>query len=269
MMKRISLVVALLTMTVLSAFAPANKPVAILVHNNQEEPVKITMDGPVKYVFTAAPGWTEKAVEPGSYKVTYAGCLDTVTVEVDFDAHGDIFDIPYCPPQPGVTKFVVYSHFEEPLKITLTSLDPVYGEDYALATELGTNRYYNIQTGWYTYSYDVCDTTFSGTVRVLKNGTASMTIVSCERVIYQTLDKPNPVGIRLNNYYSTDVVVTLLGPATYYFTLSPGQTKVDIISGVYTYIYAMDGKRYEGAIYVAKSGTTSVAFPGGSQGFDD
>ncbi|TAK12810.1 MAG: hypothetical protein EPO32_07650 [Anaerolineae bacterium] len=268
MMKRISLVVALLALTVLSAFAPTTKTIAILVHNNQEEAVKVTMDGPVKYVFTAVPGWTEKVIEPGSYKVTYAGCLEEVTVEVDLDATGQIFDIPYCPPMPDISKFVVYSHFEEPLQITLTSLDPIYGEDYVLATELGTNRYYNIQTGWYTYSYDVCDTTFTGSVRVLKNGTASMTIISCERLIYQDLGKPNPVRLTLNNYYGSDVVVTLLGPATYYFTLSPGQTKVDVISGVYTYIYAMDGKRYEGAIYVSKSGITSVAFPGGSQDFN-
>ncbi|MBI3160487.1 MAG: hypothetical protein HYZ26_12890 [Chloroflexi bacterium] len=259
-MRKIFLAIAVLSILA-AAFAPLNKTVSILVHNNRETDVKVTMDGPAKYVFTVSPGWFEKVVEVGKYKITYEGCLGKVELEVEYTTAGQILDIEYCPPPPELAKFVVYSHFEEPLSITLTSLDPVYGEDYKLTTELGANRYYQIQTGDYIFSYDVCDTTFTGTIRILKNGTSSMTIVSCERLIYQDYEQPNPVGLRINNYYGSQLDVTLIGPTTYFFSLQPGFTRVEVISGIYTYIYAWNGVRYEGAIAVAKSGSTTITFP--------
>jgi hypothetical protein len=259
-MRKVFLAIAVLSLLA-AAFAPLNKTISILVHNNRETDIKVTLDGPAKYVFTVSPGWFEKVVEVGKYKVTYEGCLGKVELEIEFTENGQILDIEYCPPEPEPAKFVVYSHFEEPLTIALTSLDPIYGEDYNLVTELGANRYYNILTGWYTYSYEVCNTTFTGSIRILKNGTSSMTIISCERLIYQDYEQPNPVGLRINNYYGSVIDVTLIGPTTYFFSLQPGMTRVEVISGIYTYIYAWDGVRYEGSFAVAKSGSSVITFP--------
>lgn len=260
MMKRTLLALAVLSLLA-TAFAPLKATVAILVHNNRESAMKITMDGPKKYVFTVEPGWTEKLVEQGTYEVLYDGCTGDIEESLDIKEAGVIIQIPYCPTPPEYTKFVVGSHFGTDMTVELFSQDALYGEDYKLTVELGTNRYQRILSGVYDYSYEACDTTFTGTIRILKNGTSQLLLLSCERLAVLEFSQPSPVAFKLNNNYTQEIVVTLIGPRTYFFTLQPGQTRVEVVPGIYTYIYAMDGKRHEGAVFVSKSGVSSARFP--------
>ncbi len=262
MMKRILLALTLLAMlATTTAFAPLQKTQEFLIHNNREIPMKIVFKGPKDYTFTLAPGWHERTIEEGDYTITYEGCVADVEVTMTIDEPGQYIEIPYCPTPPELTKFVISSHFGTKVEVTFTAHDDVYGKDYTFAAELGRNRYEFIQSGWYDYSYDACDTTFSGTIRIEKAGTTDLLLKSCEALARQELVSAGVTNFKLHNHYTTPIVVTLIGSRTYFYTLEPGTTPVEMLSGTYTYIYAIGGIRYEGQIFVSKTGTSSAKFP--------
>jgi hypothetical protein len=260
MKKKFAVLLAVVLFVSSTAFAPLAKKYVVLVHNNTEEDVKISMKGPEDYTFTVGPGWTEKVVEEGEYEVVYKSC-DSAT-ELDLDVTEDlILEIEICPEIPVPSKFVVYSHVDTPITFSLVR-QKEGGSDYGLATEFGRNKYYDIGSGWYFFSYEACGTTFSGEVRVLKNGSGSYTIKDCTRSLYiEAGINPNPTKLLIKSHYAGTIDVTLLGPSIKYLSIPTGDTRVDLVAGTYTYVYAYGGQRIEGTVVVEGSGRSVLFLP--------
>jgi hypothetical protein len=227
----------------------------LLIHNNTEEDIKLILDGPEHYSFTVEPGKHEKAVEEGTYEYKYEACgglefNGTVTVTEE----GVWLILEQCPPPTFTAKFVVYSHFGETMVLSMTG-----PEDYELTLNLGKNKFVDIVAGEYFYSYDACDSTISGTVRVTKNGKAQLTLKSCETQALLAYGLPNPSNLRIGNHYAFPLSMSFSGPANYRFELAPGYNRIDVIRGTYSYVYTAYGKTYTGSIDVSGP-TTWVVF---------
>ena len=105
--------------------------------------------------------------------------------------------------------------------------------------------------GKYHYSYTACTEQKSGNFTVKKNGD-TLTLAACPK---KPPTPPATYKLVLNNKTGQVVTVTLIGPATYTFTLQPGKTSQDVKPGKYRYSYeACEGKK-SGTVEVKKNGT--------------
>jgi hypothetical protein len=228
----------------------------LLVHNNTEDPVSIKLSGPETYSFTVEPGKIAKTVEEGTYEVSYTACGVEVDTELTVSGEGVWLIIELCPPPEYMAKFIVNSHFGDPLTLSMTG-----PRDYELSLDLGKNKFIDIVTGDYFYSYSACDGEVSGSVRVTQNGKASLTLYSCERATLLSYGLPNPSNLRMGNYYSFPLNLTLIGPQQYYMQLEPGYNRLDVIRGTYTYLYSAFGQQHSGEFTVTGGGTWVVFSP--------
>lgn len=250
-------VVALVVIIALSSAQPVvAADFNLNIHNNTEDDVKIKLDGPEDYSFTVAPGKTYKTVEEGDYEYSYGACGEKVSGEVTVDNNDEWLIIDPCPDPVFFEKFVVDSHLPE--SVTLSLSGP---QDYELAVSLGTNKFIELQTGEYFFSYDACDTTISGVVNITKNGKARITLKSCE--VRQLLDfgLPNPVNLRIGSHYAFPVAMTLIGPRQYYVQVQPGLNRFDVIDGTYEYFYTAYGQTHGGTFIVRMGGAGVTISP--------
>lgn len=262
MKKKILVALAFVLFITTAAFAPTAKNYNFLIHNNQEEDVKISMEGPEDYLFTVGPGWLTKVVKEGEYEVSYVNCYNN-TVEFTLNITEDtVYEVPLCSPLPVPAKFVIYSHIDAPITVSLINQNTDFGQDFELATEFGKNKYLQLDSGFYFYSYDACGVTFSGETRVLKNGSGNLTIKDCTRSLYIE-QGINPQGTKMliQSHYAGTIDVTLLGPSIKYLTIPTGNTRVDLVAGTYTYVYAYAGQRIEGTVVVDPAGRTVLMLP--------
>ena len=177
-----------------------------------------------------------------------------------------VFDIYDCRLQPVPTKFVVESHFDANIEIDMTGPTQIdeLSENFSINSQLGNNRF-DIDSGYYFYSYEACDTTFAGEIRILKNGTTKLRLTSCEalaqRALIETFGQLNPVKFRVANRFAVDIDLTLVGPQSYFITVSPGLSRMEVVAGTYNYIFAAFGIRYEGIIEISQNGNTILTIP--------
>jgi hypothetical protein len=252
--------VAILAATVQPALAAANSW-DLNVHNNTEDPVKITLTGPKNYNFTVDPGKWLKTVVEGTYKYSYTACGEKFTGEIKVTDDNQWLQIALCEALPEYAKFVVDSHLAQALTLTLTG-----PETYSLALALGTNRFISLQTGWYTYSYEACGQTISGSVRVLKNGTGRLTAYACEQ-LGNHLPETNTGGsaaasnLRIGSHYSFPVRITLLGPNNYSFELFTGLNRLNVLPGEYSYFYTAYGQYKSGTFTIREAGVNFIISP--------
>ena len=184
----------------------------------------------------------------GDYTLEYTSCGDsyddTLTLEDDFT-----MTIYACGVKP--TKMRVKSHL--PQKIVLKMDGP---DDYKFTIKLGKTKV-NLLSGWYVYSYDACGTTFSGEIRVTKNGKTELLMHSCEWFAEpaRVYGKPNPVKFKIANHASFAVDMYLVGPYTYYLKVYPGMNTYILVSGSYEYGYYLDNQLHSGYIAVLRNGS--------------
>lgn len=226
----------------------------LMIHNNTEEDVKILLQGPEDYSFTVEPGKIAKTVEEGTYEYKYNACGLEYNGTITVDEEGVWLIIELCPPPVFQAKFVVDSHFGETIVLSMSG-----PEEYELTLSLGSNKFIDIVTGDYVYSYEACDGTQSGTIRVTKNGKARLTLRSCERQALLAFGLPNPSNLRIGSHYSFPLNMTLRGPQSYFFELQPGFNRLDVIRGTYTYTYTAYGTTYTGEFDVT-GGSTWIVF---------
>jgi len=260
MIKRSAFVFSLLVIVLTAAFSPVYQAekFELFIHNNTEDGVTILLEGPKDFKFAVSPGQQYKTVNAGTYDYTIDvdECDIELTGEITVEDDNQELIIPPCDPDVIEPKIVVNLHIDQAI-----ALDLVGPASYTLNLELGSNKFRAIVAGIYTYSYEACDgQTFSGSVRVKKNGTTKFTIKSCERLIYEEFDAINPVRFRIANHYSETLDVTLIGPTTFFFNISPGLNRLDMVAGRYQYIFVYDNKRVEGFLTVGKNGNTEVVF---------
>ena len=237
------------------------------------------------YKFTAsANAVTRKTIKEGDYEITYYACKNTVdwkgnTVKVDadpFTMDQDItIELQPCKGQPVETKLVIYSHLEDALTIDTISLneEDIANKDYSLKVENGKNRYKNIWSGDYIYTYEACDQTFSGEFNITKTGDTVFIIRSCEYLTLEgfgelvpqnsdiEIDRQTPRGFTITNRANVEFDISLVGPVTYLKKLSIGLNRYEIVPGDYTYICSVNGRRYQGTISVPESGYGHLAVP--------
>lgn len=228
----------------------------LLVHNNTESSVKIKLSGEETYSFTVAPGKIAKTVEEGTYEVSYSACGVDVDTEITVNGEGVWLIIELCPPPEFEAKFVVNSHFGETMVLTMSG-----PREYEFTLNLGKNKFLDIVTGDYFYSYDACGGVVSGAVRVTKNGKARVTLRSCERQDLLEHGLPNPSNLRIGSHYAFPISLTLIGPHQYYLQVQPGSNHLDVIRGTYSYFYTAYGQQHAGQFTVTGGGIGIVFSP--------
>jgi hypothetical protein len=265
----------LLALLIVALTLPAAQPTfaattwELNIHNNTEEGVNIKLDGENQdYQWTAPAGKTYKTVVEGTYKYSYSSCSgNKVSGEITVDSASVWLTIAPCTAPAEYAKFVVDSRL--PGTITVEMVGP---QTYALTAELGSNKYVvpGLQTGWYTFSFDACGTTFSGQVRVEKNGTGKLTLFACEQVANNPYDPISilnaPSNLRIGSHYAFPVRITLLGPKTaeglalnnYSFELRLGLNRFNIAAGDYDFFYSAYGVTKSGAFSVSSEGPTYI-----------
>ncbi len=233
------------------------------VHNNTEDDIHVKLIGPETYEFTMGPGKLQKTVVAGTYEYKVDACETTISGTITVEDDGQWLIVDPCIELPELTKFAVFSRVGEPITISLISLDGL--ENYELTVEIGQNKFFDLYSGYYVYSFEVCGRIFSDTIRITKNGKTRLTIKSCEAIelIEDRLEFgiPNPVKMRIANHFSVAVDITLVGPKSYFLRVSPGINRYDLISGTYNFFYAAYGRLYEGIVTVYPNGSTLMVIP--------
>jgi hypothetical protein len=253
---------AILFTTVQPAIAAASFDLNI--HNNTEDSVKINLTGPKNYSFTLDPGKWAKTVVEGTYKYVYTACGVKQSGEIKVTDDNQWLIVDPCSAAAEYAKFVVDSHLEQAISLKLEG-----PQSYALALELGSNKFISIQTGFYTYSYEACGTTVAGTIRVAKNGTSKLVVYACEQMGNHptTVDTSTLVGIpsnlRIGSHYAFPIRVTLIGSGTsrYSFELLTGLNRLNVVPGTYTYSYVAYGQYRTGSFTVTEKGVTVIFSP--------
>jgi hypothetical protein len=224
------------------------------IHNNTEGNVKLKLEGPENYAFTVEPGKIYKTVEEGTYDYNYTSCGEAHSGKITVNDDDQWLVIEKCPADVFHAKFVIDSHFDETLTVTM-----VGPETYELAVSLGSNRFLTIASGQYSYSYEACGSTLGGEVFVTKRGDARIMLKSCEVQELLAFGLPNPHNLMMGNHFAFPITVTLRGPQTYYVQLQPGFNRIDAIRGDYTYFFVAYNHNYSGSLRVT-GGATWVAF---------
>ena len=260
MIKRPIFLISALVLIITTAFAPAlqDDKYELFIHNNTEDGVTVTLEGPKDFKFALSPGKIEKTLNAGTYDyfIEVDECDIEITGEITVEDNDQELIIPPCEPDFVEPKIVINVHIDQAI-----AFEMVGPETYTLNLELGTNKFRAIVSGDYFYSYEACDgEIYTGVLDVKKNGTTKFTIRSCERLIYQEFDSINPVRFRIANHYSETLGVTLIGPTTFFFNISPGINRLDVVAGRYQYIFVYDNKRVEGFLTVGKNGNTEIVF---------
>lgn len=251
-----ALVIALTVVTP----AAAAKKWDLNIHNDTEDSVQITLTGPEDYSFTVEPGKWLKTVVEGEYKYSYGACGEKFSGEITVEDAQQWLIIDPCGAIPTYEKFVVDSHLGESLTLQL-----VGPQTYDLAVSLGTNKFINLQTGYYTFKYTACGGDLSGLVQITKNGKARLTLYSCEVVALHPLGIASPVSVptnlRIGSHYSFPVRLTLSGPTSYSFEVVPGLNRFNVVDGTYSYTYTAYGQFFSGTFTVAEAGTSFIISP--------
>lgn len=228
----------------------AAKKVDFKVVNKSDEVVTVKLTGPQSYEITVEEEDDKKIqIEEGEYLIEYTSCGDfydaTITIDDDFT-----MTIYACGIVP--TKMRVKSHLPDDVVLEMNG-----PKSYDFDIELGQQKV-ELLSGNYVYSYEACDTTFTGEIRVTKNGKTELVMHSCEwyNSPVRIYGKPNPVKFRIANQASFPVDLYLIGPYTYYFKVYPGMNQYIVVSGSYEYGYFLDNTLYSGRIGVLKNGAT-------------
>jgi hypothetical protein len=233
------------------------------IHNNTEDTVKINLTGPKNYSVTFEPGkWTKTVVE-GTYEYNYTVCGTKFSGEITITDDEQWLIVEPCGAVAEYAKFVVSSHLPQSLTLTLTG-----PETYALAIELGQNKFLSIQTGIYSYSYDACGTTITSTIRVPKNGTGNLIVYACEQMANHAPQTDSglvaPSNLRIGSHYGFPVRMTLLsrgGGANYSFELTTGLNRLNVIKGTYDFYYLAYGSYRTGTVIVGENGASFIISP--------
>jgi len=233
------------------------------IHNNTEEGVNIKLNGPDNYQWTAAVGKSSKTVLEGDYTYEYSSCSgNKVSEDITVDSDEVWITIAICGAPVEFAKFVVDSHLPG-----ITTVEMVGPQTYSVAAELGSNKYIvpGLQTGWYSFSFAACGTTFTGQVRVEKNGTGKLVLYACEQMANKEYD---PVSIlsntssnlRIGSHYAFPVRITLLGSSgfnNYSFELLLGLNRFQVAADTYDFFYTAYGVTKSGVFSVSSEGPTT------------
>lgn len=251
------LMVLAIALTLTAPAFAAPKTWDLHIHNNTEEPVKVTLTGPDDYSFTVNPGKTVKTVVEGTYTYSFKPCDEKITGEITVEDNLQWLIIEKCPPEPEFAKFVVNSHLGEALTVSL-----VGPQSYDLSVTLGQNKFPFLQTGFYSYTYTACDGTQTGLVRIEKNGTGQLTLYSCEVLGLHpqgegSLVAFTPSNLRIGSHYGFPIRITLFGPINYSFAVDLGLNRFNVWPGFYSFSYTAYGRTVTGNFTVPTDGSTS------------
>lgn len=202
--------------------------------------------------------------------------IGSLTNDSEKDDNDIIITLHACEGQPLKTKVVFYSHLEGDITVELTSLneESIASKDYSLKTSTGTNRFKDIWSGAYLYSYEACDQTFTGQLYIEKSGDTQFVIRSCEYLTLEgygdlipqnseevKIERQTPSGFTIANRSDQEFNITLVGPQTYLRNLSVGLNRYEIVPGTYQYICQVHDQIYRGTFTVPPTGAGSLTVP--------
>lgn len=245
----------------------ATKTFTIKIINRSNTVFQLKLKGKQIYTYEVArESSSQKKVQKGDYSYFYEVCDGDFAGNVTIDDNDTVFEIYACNLQPIPTKFVVENHIDESIKVDMNGPLQVaeLTKDKSYNVVLGNNRF-DIDSGDYVYSYQACDTTFSGSIRIAKNGKTKLRIYSCEAVVRQAFIAEfgalNPAKFRIANRFAVEIDITLVGPQSYFIHAASGMSRHQIVAGTYNYVFAAFGLRYEGIIQVSPNGDTILTIP--------
>jgi hypothetical protein len=212
-------------------------------------------DGVVRIYIVPANGSNDILLDnDDTFYYKYQACGRLFDGELDMEEDIQLV-IPAC--RKALTKLQVSNHLGETITLTMVR----DGDDETFEIEPGF-AIIDVFEGENIFSYDACDTDFSGVVFVKANGRTKFYMRSCEWYdsparIYGGL---NPVNFTLINHASFPMIVTLLGQENYLITVQPGENRVRLIAGSYEYMYYMDYAEISGVFFVPGTGNGKMIF---------
>jgi hypothetical protein len=252
---QISLLFALLLSAVsFQQVVAAEKTVKLTIVNNTRKDIVFKFEGPKEYEFTVEGLETEDfTVIDGKYDYRWEACGEIVDGNMEIGKNTKIVIYP-CGEIPS--KMRVKNHLGLDVSLELNGPD-----DYDFAIEPGKNTVY-LLSGDYVFGYSACNNTiFEGEIHVQKNGQTELRIHSCEWYTdpLRNVGRPNPVKVRIVNHATFDVDMYLVGPETYYLTLSPGVNRLLVLSGTYEYGYYVDYTLHSGTFVIKPNGLSLLS----------
>lgn len=107
-----------------------------------------------------------------------------------------------------------------------------------------------VEPGKYKYTYLACQGKKSGTFTISKDG-KKLLLASCSKN-----QKGKLVRVKIDNKTGGFVWINLVGPASYQFSLKPGNSEIWVIKGKYTYTAFGCGGASRSGTYKLRSGMT-------------
>jgi hypothetical protein len=126
-------------------------------------------------------------------------------------------------------KFRIVNNSEGPVRIKLQG-----PKTYYLNAPVGTSKY-DVLPGTYSYSYTAYGKTTEGSLDISKNGV-------------QIKIATQAVKVRINNKTGVGLTLRLEGPQIKTVSVPPGQTKIEVWKGSYTYSYTAYGLFKSGTV---------------------
>lgn len=236
------------------------KSVLRIVNNSYVDVTVTLVSGPDAPKDITVPAGTsdDSELTDGTYEYEYQYCDlggpgdDKIDGEIDLNGKDYKMVLYPCAHQP--IKMLVMNHLSEEVTLDLFGYD-----EYSVDIEPGRNKV-ELFSGDYIYDYDACGLDFAGEVHVLKNGTTTLILHSCEWFTHPARihGHPNPVKFRIINHASFPLILTLIGPENYLVTASPGVNYYTLVAGSYKYSYYLDYALHSGTMLVTKNGIGAI-----------
>lgn len=188
-----------------------------------------------------------------TYYYKYFACGNIVDGVLDMDE-----DISLTINACGFRKTImqVKNHLGELVDLDLDGYD-----DYSYDIEPGLTIV-EVYSGENTYSYNACGEEITGIIDVDESGKTQFFMRSCEWYDHPAREfgALNPVNFVIVNHASFPMILSLIGPTNYLITVEPGENRVQLVAGTYSYSYYIDYETITGSFFVRPNGNGRVMF---------
>ncbi|TAK13775.1 MAG: hypothetical protein EPO32_04170 [Anaerolineae bacterium] len=228
------LLLVLLASTVQVAFATT---AMFKIYNKTGGQITITLTGPKIYAILLKFGASNVEVERGTYNYSYYACGKTFTGTVVVKPSSSTLELPKCPvtaaaatgSTAGTNTIQVRINNRTGVKLWITLRGPA---TYTLEMLSGLNKIL-VAKGTYTYSYEACGKTNTGTFKATSPN-VELKLPPCT-VVGSDGEKAQTLRLKIQNDTGANMTLYLYGPANYTFTITPGVNQVYVVKGTYTY----------------------------------
>ncbi len=231
-----------------------NRDVSVEVYSRADIPygTSDTDDSGVQKIFNVAANSSNDVLldEDEVYYYAYLACGDVIDGSINMKDDVEIV-IPACDRKPTI--LWVRNHLG-----STTTLALIQGDDEdTYDIEPGLTKL-SVAAGDTFYSYDACFPLqdFNGEIHILDNGKSQLIMRSCEYYASPVAEfgAQNVVSFRIINHASFPIILTIIGPMNDLIEITPGENRVTLVAGSYSYSYYMDFNVIAANFFVSPNG---------------